>query len=64
MRSTVLSFAGAMALIGCAIAMNLITWWVTKRTEKDIRVLKLARIAAAKNGEAVLEDVEIHKAKA
>jgi hypothetical protein len=24
-----------MALVGAAILMNLITWWVTRRTEKD-----------------------------
>lgn len=48
-----------MTLVGAAIAMNLITWWVTRRTEKQTRVLKLERIAAAGRGEAVLEDVEI-----
>jgi hypothetical protein len=24
-----------MALVGAAILMNLITWWVTRRTERD-----------------------------
>lgn len=55
-----MSFAVAMALVGCAIAMNLLTWWVTRKTEKDTRVLKLARVEAAKNGETILDDVKIH----
>ena len=54
------SFAVAMALVGCAIAMNLTTWYVTRRTEKETRVLKLARVKASRRGEAVLEDVDIH----
>jgi nitrate/nitrite transporter NarK len=29
------SFAIAMALVGAAIFMNLLTWWVTRRTERD-----------------------------
>jgi hypothetical protein len=36
-----------MALVGAAIVMNLLTWWVTRRTEKGTRVLKLERIKAA-----------------
>ena len=48
-----------MALVGCAIAMNLTTWWVTRRTERETRVLKLARVKAAKRGEAVLDDVVV-----
>ena len=41
--------------------MNLLTWWVTRETEKETRVLKLERIKAAARGEAVLEDVEIEE---
>ncbi len=55
-----MSFAIAMTLVGCAIVMNLSTWWVTRRTEKETRMLKLARGKAAKRGEAILEDVDIH----
>jgi len=54
------SFAIAMSLVGCAIIANLTTWWVTRKSEKDTRVLKLARLAAAKNGETILDDVKIH----
>jgi hypothetical protein len=50
-----------MALVGCAIVMNLITWWVTRRTERETRVLKLARVKAAGRGEAVLDDVVIDR---
>jgi len=39
--------------------MNLTTWWVTRRTERETRVLKLERIAAAKRGEALMEDVRL-----
>jgi hypothetical protein len=48
-----------MALVGAAIVMNPLMWYVTRRTEKEMRVLKLERIRAAARGEAVLEDVEI-----
>lgn len=50
-----------MALVGCAIAMNLTTWWVTRRTERETRVLKLARLKAAGRGEAVLDDVVVDR---
>jgi len=43
--------------------MNLITWWVTRRTERETRVLKLERVKAGKRGETVLEDVEIEEEK-
>ena len=55
------SFAIAMALVGAAILMNLATWWVTRRTERETRVLKLARLKAAGRGEAVLDDVVIDR---
>lgn len=34
------------------------TWWVTRRTERETRRLKRARVKAQKEGLAVLEDVE------
>ncbi|KAG0645539.1 Pyrrolocin biosynthesis L [Hyphodiscus hymeniophilus] len=55
------SFAIAMALVGAAILMNLTTWWVTRRTERETRVLKLARLKAAKRGETVLDDVVVDR---
>ncbi|KAI1658366.1 putative pantothenate transporter [Daldinia decipiens] len=51
------SFAIAMALVACCIITTLITWWVTRQTESDTRKLKLARIAAAKKDDAILDDV-------
>ncbi|KAH9904428.1 putative pantothenate transporter [Xylariomycetidae sp. FL2044] len=51
------SFSAAMALVGCCMITTLVTWWVTRQTEGDTRKFKLARIAAAENGEAILEDV-------
>jgi hypothetical protein len=55
------SFAVAMALVGAAILFNLGTWWVTRRTERETRVLKLERVKAGRRGETVLEDVEIEE---
>ncbi|KAI1397545.1 putative pantothenate transporter [Hypoxylon fuscum] len=51
------SFAAAMALVACCMATTLVTWWVTRQTESDTRKLKLARIAAAKRDDAILDDV-------
>ncbi|KAI1386745.1 putative pantothenate transporter [Hypoxylon trugodes] len=51
------SFAVAMALVACCMITTLITWWVTRQTESDTRKLKLARIAAAKRDDAILDDV-------
>jgi hypothetical protein len=39
--------------------MILITWWVTRDTEKATRDIKRARVVAGKKGNAVLEDVEV-----
>lgn len=50
-----------MALVGAAILFNLGTWWVTRRTERETRVLKLERVKAGRRGETVLEDVEIEE---
>ncbi|KAI2464571.1 putative pantothenate transporter [Annulohypoxylon bovei var. microspora] len=51
------SFAAAMALVACCMVMTLVTWWVTRQTERDTRRLKLARIAAARRDDAILDDV-------
>ncbi|OTA59293.1 putative pantothenate transporter [Hypoxylon sp. EC38] len=51
------SFAVAMVLVGCCMITTLVTWWVTRQTERDTRKLKLARIAAAKRDDAILDDV-------
>lgn len=53
------SFAVAMAMLGCATVMNLVTWWHTRVIERDTRTLKRARIEATKRGETVLDDVDI-----
>ncbi|EGX88261.1 pantothenate transporter, putative [Cordyceps militaris CM01] len=54
------SFGIAMGFIGMAIVMNVITWRVTGRVDSETRRLKRSRIAAAKRGEALLDDVDIH----
>lgn len=51
------SFSAAMGLVGCCMIITLITWWVTRKTESNTRKLKLARVAAAKKGEAILDDL-------
>lgn len=51
------SFASAMVLVACCAATTLVTWWVTRQTEKDTRRIKLARVAAAKRDDAILDDV-------
>lgn len=50
-------FAIVMGLVGLCILVTLATWWVTRRTEYETRMLKKARIEAQKRGLAVLEDV-------
>ncbi|CAG8204537.1 unnamed protein product [Penicillium olsonii] len=50
-------FAAAMGLVGMCGLLTLITWWITRETERDTRRLKLAKIAAEKRGETILEDV-------
>lgn len=52
------SFGVAMAVVGLAIATNLVTWWFTNDVEVETRKLKRARIEAARRGEAVLDDVD------
>ncbi|KXT07196.1 hypothetical protein AC578_2470 [Pseudocercospora eumusae] len=51
------AFGAVMGVVGVCILTTLATWWVTRRTEKETRRLKLARIKAQKDGLAVLEDV-------
>lgn len=46
-----------MALVGVCGLLTLVTWWITRETERDTRRLKLAKIAAEKRGEIILEDV-------
>ena len=50
-------FSVAMGLVGLCAILTLVTWWVTWETERDTRRLKLARIAAEKKGEVILEDL-------
>ncbi|CAG7950335.1 unnamed protein product [Penicillium olsonii] len=50
-------FAAAMGLVGMCGLLTLVTWWITRETERDTRRLKLAKIAAEKRGETILEDV-------
>ncbi|KAJ5302316.1 hypothetical protein N7508_007179 [Penicillium antarcticum] len=52
-----LPFSVAMGLVGLCAILTLITWWVTWDTERDTRRLKLAKIAAEKRGETILEDI-------
>ncbi|KNG87188.1 putative pantothenate transporter [Aspergillus nomiae NRRL 13137] len=50
-------FAVTMGLIAACILTTLVTWWITRDTERATRRLKLARLEAMKRGEAVLDDV-------
>lgn len=50
-------FAVAMGLVALCMVVTLITWWVTRHTERDTRMLKLARKAAEERGETILDDV-------
>lgn len=56
-------FAVAMGLVGLCTILTLVTWWVTWDTERDTRRLKLAKMAADKRGEVILEDVVDHDLK-
>ena len=46
-----------MCLVVLCMGVTLLTWWVTRHTERDTRRLKLARKAAEKRGETILDDV-------
>jgi hypothetical protein len=50
-------FSVAMGLVGICAILTVVTWWVTWDTERDTRRLKLAKIAAERRGETILEDV-------
>lgn len=50
-------FTVAMCLVVLCMGVTLLTWWVTRHTERDTRKLKLARKAAEKRGETILDDV-------
>ncbi|KAJ5673849.1 hypothetical protein N7462_009288 [Penicillium macrosclerotiorum] len=52
-----LPFSVAIGLVGLCAILTLVTWWVTRETERDTRRLKLAKLAAEKRGEIILEDV-------
>ncbi|KAI8623007.1 pantothenate transporter [Xylariaceae sp. FL1651] len=56
-------FSIASGLVGACVLTTVITWWVTRQTERDTRKLKLARVAAGKRGEAILNDVVDHDLK-
>ncbi|UKZ91518.1 uncharacterized protein TrAFT101_006495 [Trichoderma asperellum] len=51
------SFEVAMAVVALCMLVTLLTWWVTRTTERDTKTLKLARKAAAARNETILEDV-------
>ncbi|KAF7616907.1 putative pantothenate transporter [Aspergillus flavus] len=50
-------FAVTMGLMAGCILTTLVTWWITRDTERATRRLKLARLEAMRRGEAVLDDV-------
>lgn len=52
------SFAIAMAVLGGCIVVTCVTWWVTRETERQTRMIKKLRVKAAKRGESVLDDVD------
>ncbi|KAI1076683.1 putative pantothenate transporter [Whalleya microplaca] len=43
----------------CGLNM-LYTWWITRHTERDTRIIKRVRVAAGKRGQTILEDVVDH----
>ncbi|KAJ0413200.1 major facilitator superfamily domain-containing protein [Aspergillus carlsbadensis] len=53
----VVPFSVAMGLLGLCAVLTLVTWYVTWETERETRRLKLAKMAAEKRGEVILEDV-------
>lgn len=57
------SFAIGMGFLGAAIIIALITWYFTARVDIETRRIKRARIAAMKQNQAVLDDVDIHAAE-
>ncbi|KAF4977634.1 hypothetical protein FDECE_18333 [Fusarium decemcellulare] len=53
------SFAVAMGMTGACILAICWTWWLTRETERQTRHLRKKRLAAYKNNEVVLDDVDI-----
>jgi len=53
-------FTVAMSCVAGCLCLTLVTWWVTRATERDTRRLKLARKKASARGETILEDVVDH----
>ncbi|KAK5637240.1 hypothetical protein RRF57_012953 [Xylaria bambusicola] len=51
------SFSVAAGLVGACSITTLVTWWITRQTERDTRKLKRARIATSKRNEAILNDI-------
>ena len=51
------SFAVAMAFVGVCMFVTGWTWWETRETERQTRVMKRLRVEAASRGESVLDDV-------
>ncbi|RSL83883.1 hypothetical protein CEP52_016594 [Fusarium oligoseptatum] len=53
------SFAVAMGMTGACILAICCTWWLTRETERQTRHLRKRRLAAYKNNEVVLDEVDI-----
>ncbi|RMJ01441.1 hypothetical protein CDV36_015817 [Fusarium kuroshium] len=53
------SFAVAMGMTGACILAICWTWWLTRETERQTRHLRKRRLAAYKNNEVVLDEVDI-----
>jgi membrane protein implicated in regulation of membrane protease activity len=52
-------FGVAMGFSAICLVLTVVTWWVTRKTEKQTREMRKARITAGKNGDAVLRDVNV-----
>ncbi|KAH8682296.1 major facilitator superfamily domain-containing protein [Xylariales sp. PMI_506] len=52
-----ISFAVAMGFVGLCLLTILLTWWTTRDSEGKTRRLKIAKVAAAKDGKTVFEDL-------
>lgn len=53
------SFGVAMGFSAICILSIAWTWWVTRATERQTRQIRKLRIAAAKRGEMILNDVDV-----
>lgn len=56
------SFAIGMGLLGVSIIFALVTWYFTASIDVETRRIKRARIAASKQNQTVLDDVDLHAA--